>query len=97
MIPQEIEKWIEDKETDLMHQESHLEAMPEGWSRKVVEHYGGEGEGELYYTVYRFDNGNLSLYVRFNGWYQSYEGSEYDSHEEVVPVQETVTVFKPVK
>jgi hypothetical protein len=44
-----------------------------------TECFGGEGMGDQYWSVYKFTGAEESnfLYVKFNGWYQSYNGSEY--------------------
>jgi hypothetical protein len=40
--------------------------------------HGGEGQGEQYWSVYKFTKGSESVFVKFNGSYQSYNGSEFD-------------------
>lgn len=45
---------------------------------ELVDNHGGEGEGEDYWSVYNFTHGTESVYVKFNGSYQSYDGSDYD-------------------
>lgn len=48
---------------------------------KQVDHFGGEGKGDEYYTVYHFiDHG---IYISFNGWYASHHGSEYSDMSQV--------------
>lgn len=61
---------------------------------EVVRQYGGEGEGDTYYTVYHFPH--LDLYVQFHGWYASHIGSEFEEMFEVKPEQVTVTQYKAV-
>jgi hypothetical protein len=49
-------------------------------NKVTVEHldnYGGEGCGDDYYSVYSFTNQEETLVVKFQGWYQSYNGSEF--------------------
>ena len=41
------------------------------------DNHGGEGEGDQYWSVYSFTNGTDVVYVKFNGWYASYSGSEF--------------------
>lgn len=41
------------------------------------DNYGGEGQGDDYWSVYKFTKGTESVFVKFNGWYASYNGSEY--------------------
>ena len=60
-----------------------------------VASHGGEGEGEDYWSVYKFmDNTTKeTVYVKFDGWYQSYNGSEFDEWYFVVPKEVLVTVY----
>lgn len=50
-----------------------------GLTVKHVDRYGGEDKGSEYWSVYTFSNANEAVYVKFNGWYQSYDGSEFDA------------------
>ena len=59
--------------------------------------YGGEGKGEDYWTVYKFSNGNESVYVQFDGWYASYNGSEFDEWFFVEPKEVKVVKFSRCK
>ena len=60
----------------------------------LMDSYGGEGEGEDYWSVYKFTkDGKEYIYVKFHGWYQSYVGSEFDEWFFVKPKQVTVTQF----
>jgi hypothetical protein len=72
---------------------------PDGFkniSFKEVDSYGGEGEGNNYYTVYQFTDNDTGgqVYVKFQGWYASYEGAEYESWSFVQPKGKTVTVYE---
>ncbi len=58
---------------------------------ECVEQYGGEGEGDTYYSVYHFIDHDV--YIRFDGWYASHYGSEYKEMFEVRPVEKTITVY----
>ena len=63
----------------------------------VVHHHGGEGEGSDYYSVIKIEHTlhpNKHKLVKFQGWYQSYEGAEYESWSFVEPVQKTITVYE---
>lgn len=44
-----------------------------------VDCFGGEGMGEDYWSVYKFECKETFdfVYVKFQGWYQSYNGSEF--------------------
>lgn len=59
-------------------------------------HHGGEGEGDSFWSVYSFAQGGDKVYVQFDGWYASYNGSEFDSHFFVEPKQVMVTQYDKV-
>ena len=61
---------------------------------KPVDSFGGEGQGDSYWSVYSFTKDDETVYVKFDGWYQSYNGAEYDSWFFVKPVQVTVTQYE---
>lgn len=74
---------------------------PEGWdnmniSYEFVSDYGGEGQGSDYWTVYKFtDNATgEEVFIKFDGWYQSYNGAEYESCFVVQPKEKTVVVYE---
>ena len=48
-------------------------------------HFGGEDQGSTYWTVWNFPAAQLK--IRFNGWYQSYHGTDYQDME-LVELQE---------
>lgn len=50
----------------------------QGITFEHVDNYGGEEMGRDYWSVYRFSKGDESVLVRFDGWYQSYNGSEFE-------------------
>ncbi|CPS09911.1 hypothetical protein I3U64_00365 [Mycobacteroides abscessus subsp. abscessus] len=61
----------------------------------VVESFGGEGEGDQYWFVFKItdDNGEVR-YFRRNGWYASFDGGYYDGPtEEVVAQEKTIIVW----
>lgn len=63
---------------------------------KVVDSYGGEGKGETWYKVFHFIQHDV--YIRVNGYYTSYDGTDfYDGWgccSEVKPVTKTITVYQ---
>lgn len=59
-----------------------------------VAHHGGEGEGEDYWTVYSFTDNKDTVYVKFQGWYQSYNGAELTEWKFVQPVERMVTFYE---
>jgi hypothetical protein len=62
-----------------------------------VDSFGGEGEGEDYWSVYSFTKNGETVYVKFDGSYASYVGSEYDEWFFVEPEQVMVTQFHRIK
>ncbi len=58
--------------------------------------YGGEGQGDDYWSVYSFTRGDEMVYVKFNGWYASYNGAEFTEWLFVEPKEMVITVFVPV-
>ena len=60
------------------------------------DNYGGEGRGDDYWSVYSFTRGDEKVYVKFNGWYASYNGAEFTEWLFVKPKEKVITVFKPV-
>lgn len=62
---------------------------------KEVDRYGGEGMGETLYSVKFFPDHNV--YVRVDGYYTSYNGTDFDGWEsvkEVRPQEKTITVYE---
>ena len=63
---------------------------------KGVDSHGGEGEGSDFYIVIQIrnpDNHDEQYYIKFQGWYASYDGAEYESWSFVEPKQKTITVY----
>lgn len=59
-----------------------------------VQQHGGEGEGDIYYSVLKFSNDTEILFISFNGWYASYDGATYNDYTFVKPKQKTITVYE---
>lgn len=60
-----------------------------------VEQYGGEGQGDTWYSIKYFPEHNV--YLRVNGWHQSYNGTDFNGWEdcvEVKPQQKTITIYE---
>lgn len=58
---------------------------------------GSEGDGEkICFSVYKFFNDDGECLVRFDGWYQSYHGSEFKEFFEVNAVERPVTFYERV-
>lgn len=72
-----------------------IDDVDNGLMFTFIEHYGGEDCGADYYSVYRVSNEEgHEAYVKFQGWYQSYVGSEYREWYFVEPVEKFVTVYE---
>lgn len=69
-------------------------ATSAGISWESQEGYGGEDMGSEYWHVYSFTDGETTVYVKFDGWYASHYGSEFNEWFFVTPTQVTKTVFK---
>ena len=74
--------------------EMEEELQQVGIDFECVEQEGGEGEGEHYHTVYKFTKGKETVFVKFDGWYQSYNGSEMTDYKIVTPQQKVITVYE---
>lgn len=60
---------------------------------KQVESYGGEGQGERYFNIYKFEDHDI--FVKENGFYTSFDGVEWDDDfQEVRPTSKTVTIYE---
>jgi hypothetical protein len=59
----------------------------------VVDEYGGEDQGSTYYAVWEFYTTDGPLYVKFYGWYASYDGATYEDFREVKPREVTKTEY----
>lgn len=59
-----------------------------------VEHFGGEDQGRDYWTVWSFKfKDDTVIFVKFEGWYASYVGSEYERCFVVVQKEKVVTYY----
>lgn len=65
-----------------------------GVTFQFVDRYGGEDQGSNYWSVYSFSDGMQVVFIQFQGWYASYDGSTFDEFYEVQPVEKTITVFE---
>jgi hypothetical protein len=61
---------------------------------ELVDRYGGEDQGSDYWSVYSFTDGMQVVFIQFQGWYASYDGSTYEEFYEVQAVEKTITVFE---
>ena len=63
---------------------------------KSVDSYGGEGQGSDFYSVILIRNPvnhDEQYHIKFQGWYASYAGAEYEGWSFVEPKQKTITVY----
>jgi hypothetical protein len=88
-IGSEYSKWDEDS---IMEFKKHLTEAKIDF--ELVDNYGGEDQGSDYWSVYSFTDGMQVVFIKFDGWYASYEGSTYEEFYEVKPVEKTITVFE---
>jgi hypothetical protein len=61
------------------------------------DNHGGEGEGEDYWSVYSFTDGDNVVYVQFDGWYASYNGAEFTEWFFVEPKEVMVTQYEKIE
>ena len=78
-------------------EETYNQLIQAGITAELADQYGGEGKGDKYWTVYKFSNGNESVYVHFGGWYSSYNGSEFNEWFFVEPKEVQVVQFQRCK
>ena len=69
------------------------ELIGKGITFENVDSYGGEGKGEDYWSVYKFTLDNEVCWIKFDGWYSSYNGSEYSEFFFVEPKEVVVTEY----
>lgn len=53
-----------------------------------------ESSSEEAFTVWGFYRGEQKAYVKFQGFYTSYDGAEYQQFKLVKPKQKTITVYE---
>lgn len=76
------------KQTETVLTEFGEFAEPLGTSIKLVGSYGGEDQGSTYYAVYQFSkDGEEDVYIKFHGWYASYDGATFEGFNVVQPKQ----------
>lgn len=60
---------------------------------KEVDSYGGEGKGEEWYSVKHFTDHDV--YIKTEGYYQSYHGTDFEGYgEEVRPKTITKVIYE---
>ena len=87
------DKWFDGDELEAL---SNLRTNGLNWVQ-IKSHGGGEGDGEECWSVYKFYNSEYDVaYIKFDGYYQSYNGSEYQQFYVVEPVDRVVTFYENV-
>jgi hypothetical protein len=85
--------WLDEDELEAL---SNLRTNGLNWVQ-IESHGGGEGDGEECWSVYKFYNSEDDVaYIKFDGYYQSYNGSEYQEFYVVEPVDRMVTFYEAV-
>lgn len=69
--------------------EAHGIAQP-----TLVEDFGGEDMGSTYYAVHKFTRGDETVFIKFYGYYASYNGADYEGFVFVNPKEKTVVVYE---
>lgn len=69
------------------------EVLP-GVFTSLKDSYGGEGQGESLWAVWHFKRGAEECYLKFDGWYASFVGGEFESVFEVEPKTVEVTKYE---
>jgi hypothetical protein len=54
-----------------------------------VDSYGGEDMGSTYYAIYKFTRDGEEVFIKFYGFYTSYDGSDYRDFCQVFPKEVT--------
>lgn len=66
---------------------------------ELVDSYGGEGEGETYYKVFKITNKqtNEEVFIKFDGFYDSWNGTEWEYDPFFVkPVEKTIIDYEKI-
>jgi hypothetical protein len=99
MTAQEIKTILEEKLSieDFAFEEFDEDELGLG-PIKTIEQKGGGGQGDEWYIVFHFTEHNI--YLKCDGYYQSYNGTEFyngwDDCFEVKPKQVEVTIYENI-
>lgn len=90
------EVWFDPDPKEILYGDNHPLSYNNGWTFDLEEHFGGEGDGDSYWCVLSLSiDGEEDTYWKFEGYYQSYNGSEID-FEDPISVErgeKTITVW----
>lgn len=64
-----------------------------GVKAEFVDRRGGEGQGDVYFSVIRFSSLEESVLVKFRGYWTSHEGADYYEWSFVQPIKVEVTEY----
>jgi len=69
---------------------------PDGFTLKIEEEFGGEGQGDDYWFVLSLTENftKKKTHIRFNGWYASHHGHEFDDDDFDIVEPRTIEVIK---
>jgi hypothetical protein len=98
---QEIEGLIEGNIDGFLKETIYDDNPFENFNFEVVEEFGGEGMGDHCHYVIKFTRkSDLEdfVYVQFNGYYDSYNGSDYSYGDRYIvePYEKTVRAWRQV-
>lgn len=70
-----------------------------GYETSIEAEFGGEGQGELIYTVYKVKKGDQVVFVKCDGHYESYNGADFSYCEPYFaePYEETIISWRTSK
>jgi hypothetical protein len=88
-IENEPSKWDDEETVKFKEQLSEVKIRFEH-----VDSYGGEDQGSDYWRVYTFTDGMQVVFIKFEGWYASHYGVDYQGWKFVTPQQKTITVYQ---
>ena len=83
--------WSEAQQNDDELEDFDKSLKEKGITYTHVDSYGGEGMGEEYWSVYSFNNDDELVYVKFDGYYASYNGADFSRWFFVEPKEVVVT------
>lgn len=69
----DISKYDSDEQTEFK-----TALRESGITVEHVDNYGGSDMGSEYWSVYEFSTGKNKVFVKFNGYYSSYDGGTFD-------------------
>lgn len=80
-----------DRFVDEFGQDGYREGLGNFELKEQTNEYDFDGQADLTSVYYFVD---LDLYVRFYGYYRSYDGTHFTKYEFVNPIEKVVTVYE---